>query len=122
MYAGDTNIYRKMRKKHDQKILQNYLIDILKALSNQWILKFHSKQMLWYYNWEKKRIMITHIVLQTILLKWYICDKQKLSYPERLKYLRFSTIAYRRARGGGVSLKSIKLLRKYMTAKLQAIY
>ena len=43
MYADDTKIYREIRDKHDQEILQKDL-DSLKAWSNQWLLKFHPKK------------------------------------------------------------------------------
>ena len=40
MCADDTKIYREIRDKHDQEILQKDL-DSLKAWSDQWLLKFH---------------------------------------------------------------------------------
>ena len=43
MYADDTKIYREIRDKHDQEILQKDL-DSLKAWSDQWLLKFHPKK------------------------------------------------------------------------------
>ena len=43
MYADDTKIYREIRDKHDQEILQKDL-DSLKAWSDQWFLKFHPKK------------------------------------------------------------------------------
>ena len=43
MYADDTKIYREIRHKHDQEILQKDL-DNLKAWSDQWPLKFHPKK------------------------------------------------------------------------------
>ena len=46
-------------------------------------------------------------------------ELKKLSYPEKLKCLRLPTMAYRRARGDMIEV--YKLLKKYMTAKLQAI-
>ena len=45
MYADDTKIYREIRDKHDQEILQKDL-DSLKAWSDQWLLKFHPKKVL----------------------------------------------------------------------------
>ena len=43
MYADDTKIYREIREKHDQEILQKDL-DSLKAWSDEWFLKFHPKK------------------------------------------------------------------------------
>ena len=40
MYADDTKIYREIREKNDQDILQKDL-DSLKAWSDEWLLKFH---------------------------------------------------------------------------------
>ena len=40
MYADDTQIYREIREKHDQEILQKDL-DSLQAWSDEWFLKFH---------------------------------------------------------------------------------
>ena len=40
MYADDTKIYREIREKNDQEILQKDL-DSLKAWSDEWLLKFH---------------------------------------------------------------------------------
>ena len=40
MYADDTKIYREIREKNDQEILQKDL-DSLKAWSDEWFLKFH---------------------------------------------------------------------------------
>ena len=51
-------------KKHDQEILQKNL-DSLKAWSDQWLLKVHPKKC-YSITIGKKRIMITHIVLQTM--------------------------------------------------------
>ena len=45
MYADDTKIYREIRDKHDQEILQKDL-DSLKAWSDQWLLKFHPKSVI----------------------------------------------------------------------------
>ena len=64
MYADDTKIYREIRDKHDQEILQKDL-DCLKAWSDQWLLKFHPKKC-YSITLGKKRIMIIHIVLQTM--------------------------------------------------------
>ena len=43
MYADDTKIYRVIREKHDQEILQKDF-DSLKAWPDQWLLKFHPKK------------------------------------------------------------------------------
>ena len=40
MYADDTQIYREIREKHDQEILQKDLHS-LQAWSDEWLLKFH---------------------------------------------------------------------------------
>ena len=40
MYADDTKIYREIREKNDQEILQKDL-DSLKVWSDEWLLKFH---------------------------------------------------------------------------------
>ena len=43
MYADDTKIYREIREKNDQDILQKDL-DSLKARSDEWLLKFHQNK------------------------------------------------------------------------------
>ena len=60
MYADDTKIYREIREKHDQEILQKDL-NSLKAWSDQWLLKFHPKKC-YSITIGNKRMMITHIV------------------------------------------------------------
>ena len=52
MHADDAKIYLEIREKQDQEILQKDL-DSLKTWSDQWLLKFQPKKVLYHYNWEK---------------------------------------------------------------------